>query len=59
MNKLPMYHVMIRILNCPILWIAVPSYGFLTRNKMAAVNVQWNMTGNGHIELFKVTRYNF
>ena len=54
-----MYHVMIRILNCPILEIAVPSYGFLTRNKMAAVNVQWNMTGNGHIELFKVTRYNF
>ena len=31
-----MYHIIIRILTCPILGISVPSYGFITRSKMAA-----------------------
>ena len=38
--KLQVYHIIIRIHNCPILGIPVPSYGFLTRSKMAALIVQ-------------------
>ena len=38
MNMLPMYQIIIRNLTCPIWGIPVPSYGFLTRSKMAALS---------------------
>ena len=44
MNKLPRYHIIIRILTCPILGKLLPSYGAIDRSR--------KQNGDGHWFLY-------
>ena len=51
MNKFPMYHIIIRILTCPILWIPVPNYGFSYENQNGRRHCTIDAITNGRRQL--------